>query len=129
MVAGGSGVTPFVSIVREYQDRMGTAGAPARMTLLVSYRSRADLICWKELTEAKAKGVEIITTLTREEQTAAGFWYGRLDDAMLGRALTGSYGNATYMTCGPQAIMDATTAHLARFDVAAEHIKTESFES
>jgi ring-1,2-phenylacetyl-CoA epoxidase subunit PaaE len=130
MVAGGSGVTPFVSILREYQARLGQAGAPARMTLLVSYRTRADLICWRELTEAAGhSGVKVITTLTREDQTAPGVWHGRIGETMLERGLAGTYETATFMTCGPQAIMDETVAHLKRRSVGDEHIKTESFES
>lgn len=130
MIAGGSGVTPFVSILREYGPRLGTAGAPARMTLLVSYRSRDDLICWPDLQAAAAcAGVTVIATLSREAALDQGFWHGRIDHEMLTRALNGSYGDSTYMTCGPQAIMDQAVAHLKSASVAEGRIKTESFES
>jgi glycine betaine catabolism B len=130
MVAGGSGLTPFVSIMREYAPRLGRDGAPAKMTLLVSYRSRQDLICWEELTELNAvEGVSVITTLSREDVPEDGFWHGRISDDMLARALAGTYGQTTYMTCGPQAIMDQTVAHLRGQEVPDAHVKTESFES
>lgn len=130
MVAGGSGVTPFVSILREYAPRLGEKDAPVKLTLLVSYRSQRDLICWRELTAAKAfRGVEVMTTLSREDASSLGFWQGRINDAMLARALSGTYGEATFMTCGPQAIMDETVAHLRRHGVDEDLIKTESFES
>jgi glycine betaine catabolism B len=130
MVAGGSGVTPFVSILREYATRLGTPGAPERMTLLVSYRTREDLICWKELTQAAAvPGVKVFTTLSREDKTREGFWYGRLTDDMIKRAVDGRYDRTTYMTCGPDAIMDLTVAHLRAQGVEESCIKTESFAS
>ena len=130
MTAGGSGVTPFVSILREYAPRLGQPGAPRALTLLVSYRSQSDLICWRDLTAAAAHpGVRVFTTLTRDPEADATFLRGRLDDAMLTKAFAGTYGDATYMTCGPQAIMDATVAHLQARGVPAPHIKTESFES
>lgn len=128
MVAGGSGVTPFVSILREYAPRMGKNGAPHKMTLLVSYRSREDLILWPDLSElVKVPGIAVYTTLSREK--ADGFWHGRVDDAALTKAIAGDYANATFMTCGPQAIMDLTVEHLKRAGVPDEHAKTESFES
>jgi ferredoxin-NADP reductase len=48
---------------------------------------------------------------------------------MLERVLSGTYGKATYMTCGPQAIMDLVVEHLRRHEVPEAHVKTESFES
>ncbi len=130
MVAGGSGVTPFVSILREYAPRLGSPGAPDSMTLLVSYRSLQDLICWKELQEARAFAkVNVHTTLSREDATQDGFWKGRVDDVLLERAIDGTYEKGTFMSCGPQAIMDMTVAHLKARGVADHRIKLESFES
>lgn len=130
MTAGGSGVTPFVSIIREYAPRLGTAGAPRTLTLLVSHRSRQDLICGRELeTLARMPGVRVWTTLSREDVQNEGFWHGRINDVMLGKAFAELYGNTTFMTCGPTAIMDATVAHLRLHGVPDAHIKTESFES
>ncbi len=130
MVAGGSGVTPFVSIMREYAHSLGKAGAPKQMTLLVSYRSRVDLICWPDLVAIKdVPGVKVITTLSRENAQAEGFWHGRITDEMLGKALAGTYQEATYMTCGPEAIMNQTVEHLRAQQVDEAHVKTESFES
>jgi ferredoxin-NADP reductase len=130
MVAGGSGVTPFISIMREYSDKLGQPGSPDRMTLLVSYRSREDLICWEDIQAInKVKGAKIYTTLSREDASAEGFWHGRIDHAALERAIAGAYQDATFMTCGPTAIMDLTVEHLKMHHVPEEHTKLESFES
>ncbi len=128
MVAGGSGVTPFVSILREYGSRLGQGDAPHSMTLLVSYRSKKDLILWDDLQKAsKIPGVRVITTLSREQ--SEGFWHGRIDDTMLSRLLEGRYDNTSFMTCGPDAIMSQVVQHARNHNVPESCIKQESFES
>ncbi len=128
MVAGGSGVTPFVSILREFADRLGQADAPASMTLLVSYRSKNDLILWDDLTKfSRVPGIQIFTTLSRE--TVAGFWQGRIDDAMLARAIEGRYQGTSFMTCGPDAVMFQVVEHTRAHGVPDNCVKLESFES
>lgn len=130
MVAAGSGVTPFISIMREYADKLGKEGAPQRMSLLVAYRSRQDLICWDTLQEvAQHSGVHLVTTLTRDAEADSEFWHGRPDEAMLDKFFDGQYADCTVMTCGPQAMMDAVRDHCLANQVAADQIKIESFES
>lgn len=128
MVAGGSGVTPFVAIIREAYAHLGQPGYPERLTLLVSHRTRNDLILARDLDAALSHPqVRVITTLTRE--THPDYWHGRIDDTMLERAIAGDYANTTFMTCGPEAIMQATQAHLEAHGVAPERFKQESFEN
>lgn len=130
MVAAGSGVTPFVSIMREYAPKLGTAGAPEKMTLVVSYRSRNDLICWEDLQKIAAhRHARVITTLSRDAQAPEEFLKGRLNEEMLDCVLKESYPSCTVMSCGPQAIMDLAKRHAMRYGVSPEQIKTESFES
>lgn len=126
MVAAGSGVTPFVSIMREYMDKLGTPGAPKQMSLLVAYRSTKDLICWPDLMAiSKVPGMKIYTTLTREH--ADGFWHGRPDALMFDRATGGHYTDKTFMTCGPQEMMDMVENHAVAQGSGVDHVKTESF--
>lgn len=130
MVGAGSGVTPFVSIAREYASRLGQAGAPSRMTLLVSYRSRQDLILWPDLTALRrVPGIEVITTLSREDVPEDGYWYGRIDEAMLAKAIKGSYQGTTFMTCGPVDMMNLVVRHAKSNGTPEAAIKLESFES
>jgi ring-1,2-phenylacetyl-CoA epoxidase subunit PaaE len=130
MVAGGSGVTPFVSIMREHAPKVGQPGSPKGMILLVAYRSTADLICWPTLQEVgKYSNVRVITTLTRDPSAPPPFWHGRPDDVMLERAFEGVLSKATLMTCGPTAIMELTKQFALDRGVPAEHVKMESFES
>lgn len=130
MIAAGSGVTPFVSILREFKDRLGTAGAPQRLGLLVAYKSRQDLILWDELQDsAKHAGVQLAVTLTRDPEAGGEFWQGRPDAAMLERFVGANATRATYMTCGPEALMVMTRTTLLHLGVSDPCIKIESFFS
>jgi ring-1,2-phenylacetyl-CoA epoxidase subunit PaaE len=130
MIAGGSGVTPFISILREYMDRLGQAGAPKKMSLLVSYRSKKDLILWNDIqTINKHQNCKIITTLSRENAEHEGFWFGRIHTEMIDRLLDGDYRQCTFMTCGPEAIMKTAVESARMRGVSEANIKTESFSS
>jgi ferredoxin-NADP reductase len=130
MVAGGSGVTPFISIIREYQNKLGQPNCPSTLNLLVAYRTKDDLICWKEIEEARRiPGVNIYVTLTRDHHENEGFWYGRPESGMMEKFFAGQYTNATVMSCGPQAIMDLARHHALSSGIAEAQVKTESFES
>jgi len=129
MVAGGSGVTPFVSIMREFAARTGQANAPQGMVLLVAYRSQEDLIQWEDLQKiASFPNCKVITTLTREDAQNNGFWHGRPDEKMLERAFGEHIKHATIMTCGPKAIMDIATAYGQAKGLPPAQIKTEAFD-
>ena len=130
MIAAGSGVTPFVSILREYASHLGTENAPERMRLLVSFRSTDDLICWKDLKSLQGHpNIEIITTLSREDRRHDGFLFGRINEEMLEKVLGGHCQETTFMTCGPEVMMDTTVNYVLSKQVKPEHMKKESFAS
>ncbi len=129
MVAGGSGVTPFISIVRELlfqrmQQKSNTL--PQDITLIVSYRSDKDLICEKELDDFKKRGVNIIVTLSRQDLTPQ-YEYGRVSEQLLKKYIDTSFSKTLYMTCGPDPLMDQVKNFLLANKVAEADIKTESF--
>lgn len=128
MVGAGSGVTPFISIIREYADKLGQEGCPKTMTLLVAYRSLKDLILWETIVSLREiPGVKIVTTLTRESATAHGFWDGRPNPEMLDQVVGNDYKDKTFLTCGPEAMMEMVVNHAVSKGVPPEHAMTESF--
>lgn len=130
MVAAGSGVTPFVSIMREFADKLGANGAPKKMSLLVSYRSRKDLILWEDLQNFTTKlDCRVYVTLSRDDAASNEFWQGRINQDMIECVVGKDFTNCTFMSCGPTAIMDLTGDVARAHGVPAEQIKTESFES
>ncbi len=129
MVAAGSGVTPFISIMRQYCHNLGQASSPDEMTLIVSYRTKKDLILWQDIEALqKIPGCRVVTSLSREHAEEEGFWYGRITEESLDRLLEGNVAGKTYMTCGPQAMMDMTVGFLKKHGVEDSNIKTESFD-
>ena len=123
MVAAGSGVTPFVSIIREYA---ANAHSDFQFSLLVSFKSTEDLILWKNLQELSNRPyVNIATTLTREERDE--FWYGRPSAPLIDRLVDNKYDHKTFMTCGPHALMDMVVNHAREKGVHDSQILTESF--
>jgi ferredoxin-NADP reductase len=129
MIAAGSGVTPFLSIMREYKDRLGQPGAPTHMSLLVSYRSVQDIIGRELIQELKAiPGIQIGVSLSREDRRSEGYLHGRIDSDMIIN-FVGALGSKTYMSCGPQLLMNTAMETLKAQGVDSQHIHVESFDT
>lgn len=85
LIAGGSGIVPFVSMAR-HRDY---AGSKAPMLLLFSARTRQDLLFADELGALRDRhdGFDMITTLTREAEPPDGVSKGRIGAATIAAAL------------------------------------------
>ena len=123
MIAAGSGITPFLSIIR--QIMLSPPSAPQHMSLLVSYRTRRDLIGWQELSKfAQQQRFNLHTTLTGEKHPD--YMHGRVNADILAQAIPAS--NAiTFMLCGPDEFMNTVKDYLLRQGVDQDNIKSESF--
>lgn len=129
MIAAGSGVTPFVSIMREYKDCLGDISTPSSMDLLVSFRSRNDIILAKELDYFNSySSIRVKTTLSREKCLDEGFLFGRISKEMV-KSFVGKVDGKTFMLCGPDNMMEDLTAALQGLCVDPDHIIVESFAS
>ncbi len=126
VIAAGSGVTPFVSILKDLvHSHLGVTA-----TLLVAFRTRADIICQKELEWlATHPGIRIQMTFSREDTPPPGSWKGRIDESQLGLILNPAPTGTTYMTCGPDDMMEQVVAHLRKNGIPENCIKMESFAS
>ena len=133
MVAAGSGVTPFVSIMK---DLSATAPSVAAI-LLVAYRTSRDIICAGDLaTLARNPRMRVQMTFSREaaDSLPSEYWHGRISSQHIDRVcdpLRGgdSFANTTFMTCGPDDMMATVVAHLRTQGVPESCIKQESFAS
>lgn len=124
MIAAGSGITPFLSIIR--QVMRSQAAEPQHMSLLVSYRTSSDLIGWQELAKfAQHKRFSLHTTLTGERHPD--YMRGRVDADMLARVIPNPNASITFMLCGPEAFMQTVITYLLGQGVTQENIKLESF--
>jgi ferredoxin-NADP reductase len=122
LVAGGSGIVPFRSILR-HRQRTGSA-VPVR--LLYSARSLPDVIYRDEL-DRPADGVEVICTLTRQQPPGWTGRAGRVDGAMLAEVAWPVGEDPQAFACGPTPFVEAVAGGLVGLGYPAGRVKTERF--
>lgn len=101
-IAGGAGITPFLAILRE----RARAAELDHNTLLFSSKTRADIICEKELRHYL--GSRCILTCTAEQ--APGYDNRRFDRAYLAEKIRDF--DQHFYVCGPPGFMEAVTGAL-----------------
>lgn len=114
-IAGGAGITPFISIIRDLARRRD--GGPH--TLLFANKTDRDLICRNEL--GGFFGSRCHFVLSQEERP--GLLHGRIDEAML-QACVDDFSQNFYV-CGPPGFMDAVTEALHALGVGDEQMVVE----
>jgi ferredoxin-NADP reductase len=124
LIAGGSGVVPFRSILRHHQAIESTV--PVR--LLYSARSHAEVIYREELTGIAAGGAaDIRYTLTRE-QPAGWQGYGRrIDRELLAEIAWSPSEHPLVYVCGPTAFVETAASILVALGHEPDRIRTERF--
>jgi ferredoxin-NADP reductase len=133
LVGGGSGVAPFMSMVRH---RANLVNAPA-MTLLYSARAWADTIFRDELLRhaESQPGLRVLFTLTREasvphdaRSSNTAFYFRRVDDAMLHDAFATLPGpRRTSFVCGNNGFVGTAADALVSIGIAADAVRTERY--
>jgi ferredoxin-NADP reductase len=125
LVAGGSGVVPLMAMVR-HRARVGSA---APCTLLFSSRTLADIIYRAELDAlvARADGLRVVHTLTREQPPGWTGYSRRIDSAMLEDVLGMTGKNANVFACGPTPLVEAAATSLVGLGLAPNRVRTERF--
>ena len=113
-IAGGAGITPFISILRKHQEE-GTSGS----RLIFSNKTDRDIILqdmWRSM-----PGVDATFIVSDQKDTA--HVKGRLDKAML-QDLIGDTEQPFYI-CGPGGMVDDVRTALKEIGVAKDRIHTE----
>lgn len=119
MVAGGTGITPFIGLVRDAVVRR----LPLDLTLLFANRTEADIILQPELDVlAQAQpGLTIIYALTRHWPPDWTGEQGRPDLAMIKRHVA-DLARPQWLLCGPPLMVAALRRSLMAEGVAADRI-------
>ena len=120
LVAGGSGVVPLMAMVRHRR----AAGSDADARLLLSVKTRADIIYREEL---EASGVPLHVTLTRESPAG---WTGdtrRIDAAMLQTVGPPPEARPHVYVCGPTPFVEEAARLLVELGHAPAAVRTERF--
>lgn len=124
LIAGGVGITPVMSILRDLTDRAW----PGKIDLVFSVRSSADVIFAEELRFLAARHPNLRThiTVTRGEADNWPGPRGRVTGELL-RMLVPDVASRPAFICGPDAMAAATRAELLALGVPAARIVLESF--
>lgn len=116
-IAGGAGVTPFISIFRDLKEKKKLG----INRLIFANKSKDDIILKEEFTEML--GANFINILSKEKTDE--YSYGQISEDFL-KANMGPLGSYFYL-CGPPPMMDAVEKQLKHLNVPADKIIKEEF--
>jgi len=124
LVAGGSGVAPFRSIVRHHL----AVDSDVRLRLLYSARTLDDVLYRDELDRlAASHDVDIRLTLTREWPDGWSGYRGRIDGALLAEVAWPADERPLVYVCGPTAFVETAASALVDLGHDPGRIRTERF--
>ncbi len=121
-IAGGSGITPFMSMIREIVE----SGLDRTVYLFYGNKNTEDIIFHDELTEL-SRFSQIIYTPVIEEPSddftgECGFISGKVVSK-----ISGNHGDKTYFLCGPRGLYDFCLPELEGQGIPARRIRQEMF--
>lgn len=116
-IAGGAGVTPFISIFRYLYSKKEIGNNK----LIFANKTKDDIILEPEF--KKLLGNNFINILSNEK--VDGYAHGRITGVFL-KANIADFNKYIYV-CGPPPMMDAVEKQLKHLEVNAEHIVKEKF--
>ncbi len=125
-VAGGIGITPFRSILRDVAAR----GLTHRITLVYSNRRPEDAAYLDELQElaARLSNLRLVLTMTRAEESARGWdGLGRRIDLDFLREHVGDLTAPTFYVAGPSRIIAAVSEALTEAGADLARLKKDEF--
>jgi len=114
-IAGGAGVTPFISIFRYLQLKNEIGGNK----LIFANKMKTDIILAVEF--EKLLGKNFINILSEEKVN--GYAYGQIDEEFLKANITDF--NQQFYVCGPPPMMESIEKQLANLGVAKKAITVE----
>ena len=125
-IAGGIGVTPFISILRQAaQDQL-----PQRLLLLYSNRRPEDAAFLAELQqlEQQNKNFHLVATMTEISKSSQP-WKGetgRIDENLV-KKVTDDIVTPVYYLAGPPALVEAVRQTLHHANINDDDIRSEEF--
>lgn len=128
MIAGGIGVTPFISMIK---NALATS-LTTPLTLLYGVRNQNDIAFYEEIVrlEAKSPNLRVVFFVSDGAVSPVNgvrFVSGKIDEQRLDKVTGGSYQGKTYFICGPKKFMQDLQNVIARKGVSPHRIVTESF--
>lgn len=128
MLAGGIGITPFMSMVRSLTHEESSLP----VTLLYSYRTWKDMPFRQELKSLKQLNpkLRVFSFITDElsvPEKEANVLKGMIKNEHIKQVTSGKFAQSTYFLCGPKPFMESMESLLKDNGVQEDRIITESF--
>ena len=119
-IAGGSGITPFMSLASAIEDGI----YDCQLTVFYSIRTYEDMIFKREIADInkKSKKVKFIVTLTREEKE--GYLNGHISKEMIEPYIKEFN---TILMCGPKNLYRSMNEILNEFNIPRKSVHYENF--
>jgi len=122
-LAGGSGITPFMSMIREVTDR----GLDRRLHLIYGCRTEDDIVFGTELEERAAEFSNFDFSIVISEPTIGyngprGFITGDVIQKRIGEL-----DHRMYYVCGPEAMYSFVLAELEKLQIPRRRVRREVF--
>ena len=124
-IAGGIGITPFRSMVKQQLDRKETRDA----VLFYSNKTESEIAYRPLFDEAQQAGVGFRTVYTLTDKNTPSHWQGErgyVDAAMIAKYAP-DYRTRTFYISGPRSMVDTFQKTLRTMGVARHRIKTDFF--
>jgi predicted ferric reductase len=121
-IAGGIGITPFMSMLRYMRDRK----TRHKVVLLWANRAEEDILFKEELAamEQENSSLKIVHVLSRQDS-----WEGEkghVDSERL-KKFVSDFGKPVFFICGPPAMMRAVKSALRNLGIPAKNVRMERF--
>lgn len=124
MLAGGIGITPILSILKN-QAKVGTT---RKIILVWGLTSKADLLNTEELEKIKEQNLNFSYSITFSKDTVPNFAKGQITQELLHQAgVSALYAEADFFICGPTAMISSMNSILKNNRVKKEKIHIEKF--
>ena len=114
-IAGGAGITPFISIFRDLREKNMVAGN----MLIFANKTKADIILEQEFRTLLGK--DFINILS--DEFADGYYHGMVSEDFL-KATVSDFSRKFYV-CGPPPMMAAVKSQLANLGIGKDSIVVE----
>jgi ferredoxin-NADP reductase/Na+-translocating ferredoxin:NAD+ oxidoreductase RnfD subunit len=121
-IAGGIGITPFRSMIKYVTD-MET---PVDVTLIYAVNDPKEFAYVREIQAAAAVGVRVVPVVTDLNYQRSGVITSKVTAELVKQEVP-DYPERTFYVSGPNAMVDATTAHLHALGVFGTRIITDHF--
>ena len=124
LVAGGSGIVPFRSMLRH---RLAS-GSSAPVRLLYSARSQEEIIYSEELMSLEGRdGIDIRYTLTRTQPPGWAGYAQRIDRRLISEVSWPAGEEPLNLVCGPSGFVETAAGALADTGHPQRRVRTERF--